>query len=538
MAATGATTTIVVTRTTEEPHRTIDESAEKRRGKSRGISVQSVLLSSGRYLIFPLTPRTLPSFLISLLAAAISMPLLAASSSGIDAYSPLPVLVASAIRQLILEKLSPTGFRPLSIREKSAARQYLAHAYVTSVKTLVVSFPVSLGADRKHRGSRGRSPAIVTASLGRARARGTFNGRRRKQTPPRRTLARADTFRHSDNSGRGSAARDSKKRATFATGWLIDCASTRARTPRGVSPTFGAAPLSAPRSPDVASRRRRRLVDTHGNTLGPLVLAGLAYTCGQNSAVLNSSSPSRSLSRSTHVRARAPSGRDWPRRHVRPPLPNMAVCQSLPPPPPLYATVAEDARRNATIVPCFAELASLARPLVSAKRASPVTFDRRQMPIDPAILDPPREICYDSTPPKSRALRAARSSESAPNAADSRSSRSPVFFYTWPSRSFSLPVSLGPLSLALAGRAREGCRWRKQTEYSRRSARPRESGGPRSAEQFFFTFRTIHTVLRCRQLSLIYAFAPPGTYRVSNWSRSGSQKCLAILSLCQTCATN
>lgn len=115
------------------------------------------------------------------------------------------------------------------------------------------------------------------------------------------------------------------------------------------SPTFARSPsLSfcrssvARRSPDVTSRRRRRSLNSLGN-FSPLVLAGLAYTCGQNSAVLNDSSPSRSLSRSTHVHARAPSGRDWPRRHVRPPLPNMAVCQS----PPLSPSSRRRATRRA-----------------------------------------------------------------------------------------------------------------------------------------------------------------------------------------------
>lgn len=140
------------------------------------------------------------------------------------------------------------------------------------------------------------------------------------------------------------------------------------------------------------------VADTFGSTsVRPRCLS---FTCGQNRI--------SQRVREVAVYARAhtctiwPRGCDWPRRHVRPPLPNMAAYQS-PPPCPTFTLFhpSEDARRSASLD------SRNARAQYYARNVRPSDSGHRSRRGSPS-LDRPREICYDSPPPKSRVIRVAR----------------------------------------------------------------------------------------------------------------------------------
>lgn len=176
----------------------------------------------------------------------------------------------------------------------------------------MVSFPVSLSTDRKHRGA-GRSPAIVTASLGRARAHGhaalstdgVVNKLHHEGHSRARTRFGTSRTRSRLRRERFQEAGDVRHRLTdrlrqHACANAARCLSHLRVAPLGEITRCGVATAASP----------RRLAREYLRSARPCrSRLHLRAEFGDSQF----SSPSRSLSRSTHVRARAPSGRDWPR---------------------------------------------------------------------------------------------------------------------------------------------------------------------------------------------------------------------------------
>lgn len=246
----------------------------------------------------------------------------------------------------------------------------------------------------------------------------TRNVSRRKQTH-----REGHTHKHDSDNLIAVSSEVRSDQMILATGWLIDCANTPARTPRCFSSSLSLvfSPSLSPsyvnqmwrRDDGVATSIRSRVSSAYPSLLSFLTPASRIII----SQILTL--PSRGIHARVNICTIWPRGCNWPRQHVQPPLPNMAACQFSPPPLPLpVAAAAEDTTPRVIALWFVARLVAritIHTRLVSLSLSIPMRrcYEFR--------IDQSREICYDSTPPKSRAIRFNRPSESAPNAADSRS---------------------------------------------------------------------------------------------------------------------
>lgn len=240
--------------------------------------------------------------------------------------------------------------------------------------------------------------------------------------------------------------------------------------------------LSLSRSPDVASRRRCRSVDSFRNTFSSLVLAGLAYTCGQNSAVLT-----LFLSLSLSIYARARTCTIWPRlaASTRVAAATKHGGLSIPSSPPSSRRRAARRHDHFLIRESLARFFVSASPKLALDFQPPVTTEWRRIVayLSRDCRSPAWNLLRFKRRNRARAARSNRSSESAPNAADGRSI----------SRLFlsSPPLSLARSRSTRAKAAIDVNKWNIPVE----AHASRESKGLFGGTIFFTTIRT---VLRCR----------------------------------------